>query len=266
MMSLKKISLLVLSLIATSALVACGEEPSDNDPIPDGGPNGTDPGGSDPGTAVDSTPIVQKSTLVGKAYILSFDVQYWTKPGGSIGEELGKYTPKFTFQFRTVDDTLGTFTAVLGTAKNGAQDICNKTYTITGSFGSSAIGATTFTTNSLDVDAIIEGPAVKTLATLRNFTIKGEFFDQGAGYKAGGITAELDGNQIFSIFTKMNPVPTSSNELCSNLFDLGVNCEACSFNAGDEHCLTVEASLFKLNATAGFVINDVGATDQTCLN
>lgn len=263
MMSLKKTSLLVLTLVATCVFWGCGEEPDNENVQQDSGPGG----GTDTSVAtVDSSPIQQLSTLIGKTYILDFAVQYWIKPGGTPGEELGGYTPKFTFEFKTVDEAQNTFTALLGTAKNGAQDICNKTYTITGTLDTSlSTGPTKFVTDPIDIDAIIEGPDVKVLSTLRGFTLNGEFFDQGAGYKAGGIKAELDGGQIFSLFTLMDPVPTSADVLCDNLFNLGVDCEACSTDTTVMHCLTVEAALFKINEAVGLTLVEVAATDQTCL-
>ena len=270
MMSLNNASLLVLSLVTTLMLFGCGEEPSD-DINSTSGDAGVQKGDSDssPGQEVDtsptnSAPISPLSLLVGKKYIVDFDANYWIKPGGDPGKELGGYTPKFAFEFKTVDDTTGAFTALLGTTKNGVQNVCNKTYTLNGTLDSST-GATTFTTTAQDISEIIDGPDVSVLATLRGFTLSGEFYDQGAAYKSGGIMAELDGREIYSLFTLMDPVPANADVLCDNLYNLGVDCEACTLDANVVRCLTVEARLFKIQEAVALTLQEVAATDTSCI-
>ncbi len=266
-MSMKQVVLLVLSLTAMLSLVACGEEPDEG--TPDGGPsNGdTDSNVNSNALCVDNTEVSDVNTLIGQKFILDFKADYWTKPGGDPGQELGSYTPKFAFEIQTVDAATNTFTAILGTAKNGAQDVCNMTYQIAGQLDSTS-GSTVFSTTPLDVQVIIEGPVeegVKVLGTLRGFTIGGQFCNQGEDYKYGKLSAELDGAEIYELFTKMDPVPDSGPKLCENLNALGVICEECSFEAGTRLCLGVEAALFQISNSTTLTFQEVAATDTSCL-
>ena len=249
----------MLSLFTLLAVLpSCGDEPR-SDEKGDGGPNGGDTG-TETGSELpaDNTPVSPLTQLVNKTYVLKIDKTAWTKPSGTAGEELGGFTPTFAFTISAVDEVAMTFTGLLGIAKDdGTQDTCNKTYPITGTLDN-ATGSTTFTitTQPADIQAIIVGPDPypTAKATLRHFTLTGQFQDQGAKYKYGTLESELDGREIFNLFVLMDPVPANPDQLCSNLYSLGTPCEACTFEPATTYCLGVKAEAIKVQTSPTLTI------------
>ena len=140
--------------------------------------------GSDPVEDIfaDTTPIVDKQTLVGRSSLISFNQDYWTQPP-NVGPALGAYVPAFLLTVTTVNSD-GTFEGLLGTAKDdGTQDMCSKTATVAGTLTDTA--STTFSVNAADFDAILTGPmdqtnrvTPKVIASIHGLSLGGTFINR----------------------------------------------------------------------------------------
>jgi hypothetical protein len=265
----KKVALMMLSMIALLGFTpACGEDPDDERTGIDTD-SSTEGGGSDT-TAVDTDPVADLISLVGNVYLLDFPAEHW---GGNIGSEIGPYTPVFAFEILTVDAATGAFTARLASVKNGVQDPCNKTHTLNGTIApvttTTGGAATGFSTVAIDVDTIIEGPVdqttnqpIKASATLHGFTLTGQFINQGAGYKYGVISVELDARDVYSLFVQIPS--TSGEELCEKLGGMNFPCAVCTFEPASTLCMALAAEAFKANISSITLI-DIPEFGAGCL-
>ena len=243
--------------------------PKEIDIDPDGGVDGGIGSDAGPDTESDSDIIddapVPWTSLVGKIYLLDIPNSHWTKPPGLSEENLGGLLPTFAFEILTMNAATGAFTARLGgiDAETGTQDTCTKTYPIEGWVDDD--GATKFVTVPLDIQVVAEGMDLKALATLHDFALTGQFINEGAGYKYGTLATELDGRDIYSLFTLMTPAPTDGDQLCANLNALGIVCEACTFEPTAVQCLSVMAEAFSVSASPTLTLTDIATIDPECL-
>ncbi len=243
----------MLSVLFIIQIISCGTEPDENDSEQ----NDTQDS-EDKDTSVASQ-IDDLSTLVDKAYLIKFDKGYWYSPK-DVGQEVGMYVPGFVFQFKTVSDD-GTFTAIVGTSdEDGKQNVCNKTFSMTGKIENTTetngTDITSFNTDTIDIEAILSGPLdentnknPQTIAPIRNFSIGGIFVDQGNGFKKGTMNALMDFRDIACLFALLSEEDRNADNICGLMYDtLGYNCESCPFDTAVSHCVTMKAELFKASA------------------
>ncbi len=255
--------------LATLLFAACGEDtPADTD-------TGVE---QESDTNVDTTTVTPLDKLLDKAYYIQLDKQYWNKPNNYVGNDIGGRVPPFVFKFTSITPTdaagNGTFTALFGIGnENGTQDLCNKTYEVSGVLSSPAGGSTTFQFNPIDLSMIIEGndedsDGIPTalIAPVYNFSIGGTFVNQGARFKLGTINAVLDSRTVACMFTVLTD-PTPDNFCTRMSSDFGHNCEACSYTGGDSqaYCVTLGAEAFKIDEVVGLAVAPVADFDQTCI-
>jgi hypothetical protein len=266
-MSLKKAALLIVSLAAMLSLVACGDEPTDEPS--DGGRNEN---GTDSGNAQDDlSAIADLNTLVNKSFVVDIDPNYWTQPPG-IGAEIGAYVPKFAFQIKTVDTVGLTFTALMGAAINGAQDMCTQTSLLTGTITTNTAGGNSFAFGPVDLPGmVITGPDpeyIKAEAIIRQFHLSGDFVNQGDKFKNSSLGGVMDLREIAKVFTLISdPNDRTPEGICAQGADLGFVCEECAHDTATPKavsCLTTLSSLFKVNAVE-LMMTDVTAVGAQCL-
>jgi hypothetical protein len=253
-----------LMLIALCALFfsGCGDDPADTD---------TDSEIVD--TNVDTTVVADLQTLVGKSYYILLNQDYWDEPTKDVGPEIGSHIPGFIFTFQSVDSVGMTFTALFGIADAaGIQDPCNKTFDVTGTFGTSPAGSTTFAFNAMEVQMIIAGndedsdvEPTKKVAPVHGFAIGGTFVNQGDRFKSGFIDALIDVRDVACMFTILeDPTPDG---FCSKMAsEFGYACQACAYTGAPagNYCVPLGANAFKIDAgtTALAVDPDL---DMTCV-
>ncbi len=198
------------------------------------------------------------SELVGKTYILDIPSAKWTAPEG-LGSEIVKVQPKYAFQVTAVDESALTFTVLLGTAKNGAQDLCNKTYMIEGTLDAEDM---TFTLGPIDVQTYFVGPQTEAMAVCHDFSVSGQIIDEGAGLVSGEMTAELDARDIYPLFYMASY--TTGEALCADLNANGLSCTECSYESGSDLCLDFTAEDFEVDDSSELTLTQVPAFDESC--
>ncbi len=236
-------------------------------------------------TASEIAPIDLVSRLEGESYFIHPSSGYWNKPNRLLGNELGGRIPPFVFQFSSITPTdtagNGTFVALFGIGReDGTQDMCDKTFEMTGTLTTSARGETSFAFDPFDLRMIIYGndedsDAFPTalVVPVHSFSIGGTLVDRTSDIKQGIIRSELDFRDVACLFAMVNP-PTADN-LCSMIArDYEVECSACSYDGGDgaTFCIPLGAEAFKVDAVLGLTIVPVADFDEascivdTCTN
>ena len=221
-------------------------------------------GCEDSETTIDQPGVVNQglsalSELTGKTYILDIPSAQWTSPAG-LGDEIVKVQPKYAFQVIDIDESALTFTVLLGTAKNGAQDLCNKTYVIDGALNAEDM---TFTLGPIDVQTYFVGPKTEAMAACHDFTISGQIVDEGAGLVSGEMSAELDTRDIYPLFYMANV--SSGEALCTEIASWNMSCADCSYEPDASMCLDFVAEDFEVADSPDLTLTDVPAFDEFCL-
>jgi hypothetical protein len=222
-------------------------------------------GCEDSGTSADQPEGVNQelsalSELAGKTYILDVPSAQWTSPAG-LGEGIVKVQPKYAFQVIDIDESTLTFTVLLGTAKNGAQDLCNKTYVIDGALNAEEM---TFTLGPIDVQTYFVGPETEAMTICHDFTISGQIVDDGAGLVSGEMSAELDTRDIYPLFYMTNV--SSGEALCTEIASWNMSCAECSYEPAASMCLDFIAEDFEVADSPDLILADVPAFDESCLD
>lgn len=211
----------------------------------------------------DQSNVVQElsaiSELVGAKYILDIPSAKWTAPEG-LGDEIVKVQPKYAFEVTDVDEAALNFTVLLGTVKDGVQDLCNKTYVIEGKLNAEDM---TFTLGPIDVQTFFIGPETEAMAVCHDFSISGQIMDEGAALVSGEMTAELDARDIYPLFYMASY--TDGAALCADLSANGLDCNQCSYESGSAMCIDFAAEDFSVDDSPDLTLTQVSAFDENCL-
>jgi hypothetical protein len=193
------------------------------------------------GTCRSQADLVARS--VGNAYIVEIGSQQWTLPPGFASDVQGdgpQVYPVFTFQIVTADPGSMTFSALLGTAKNGVQDLRNRTYLMNGTLKDQGDAGLDFTLGPMDIQSIIFGPTANTLATFYRFTLAGRFVAEASRVEYGTLKTAAKASEIYNLFYVA--LPTSGQELCQQfVVQANYQCTACPGAPSVALCLEFEA-------------------------
>jgi hypothetical protein len=194
------------------------------------------------GTCRSQAELVARS--VGNAYVVDIGSEQWTLPPGFASDVQGygqEEYPVFTFQIVAADPGAMTFSALLGTTKNGVQDVRNRTYLIGGTLKDQGDAGLDFTLGPMDIQSIIFGPTTNTLATFYRFTLTGRFAAEASRVERGTLTTAAKASEIYNLFYVASPM--SGQELCQQfLVRSNYQCIACPAEPTVALCLEFAAA------------------------
>jgi len=205
---------------------------------------------------------------IGKSYVIHIGTEQWTEPPGFAEsvEENGEdgVAPVFAFTIQAADLSSKTFSVLLGTWRDGVQDPCNRTYLMSGTFDPRGDDGIAFQLGPKDIQSIIFGPTINTLATFYGFTLSGRFVDRAQGVDGGALQFVGKASEIYNLFY-LAP-STSGQELC-DLFAAYAQypCQACPSEQDAPLCLPFEAVNFSFSVVPGLALRGVGDFNAECI-
>ena len=205
------------------------------------------------------------SGMVGRKYIVAISSGQWSQPPGFAGalddhHDYSQVYPVFAFEVEQVDPSSMTFTALLGTAKDGVQDTRNRTYRMNGSLTNGGDDGIDFVLGPADIQSIIFGPTTNRLASFYGLTLTGRFVGQGRMVDHGSLEAVMKASEIYNLFYK--PPSTSGEDLCGFFATyVQYDCKACPFDPSISLCLTFEADDLSFPIASNLVFAEVASFD-----
>jgi hypothetical protein len=200
----------------------------------------------------------------GKTYLLSVPEKHWTKPSRDIGGEIAPFVPQFLL---AIGGSGSNLTVTVATAKtDGSQDTCNQTQQSTLSdsqYPDSQIVVSEFPMlfQQLD-DTVTPNETITLRSTLHDLTFT-NVLPGDSPATAGSLAVTADIAELYPLFIKVLPKPTTADSVCSTVAStLGWSpavCPQCTFN-GTSYCLNLGA--VQLGATlATATVKSVSAAD-----
>ncbi len=215
------------------------------------------------------------SLLSGQKYIVDIDSRQWAEPPGfaaalDADDNYEGVYPVFAFQISSVDPQTMTFTALLGTVRNGLQDRGLMTYEMHGALEIIDEDTVAFTLGPTDVQSIVFGPTPptgeqnRTIAWYYGLTLTGRFGARGSEIHDGNLLAVLDAREIYSLFYLADA--QNGEDLCDALeMSSAYACRFCP-NAWKVHlCLTFRAESLAFPNAPGLTLNPVAGFDSKYL-
>lgn len=203
--------LLLTSLLAPLA-IGCGSDSKD-------------PGGSE-GPAWEGT------------YLIDIPQTAWVEPEG-IGEDVGLFVHQFILDVEGVSAT--EYSVTMGPAKDGAQDTCSKTATVsaTGTPPNLTIGPVEFELFLPAAEgATMEFADYKVIARIPDFTLTNVLPDGDTPAEAGELSATADARDLWPLFYQV--LSANPDTVCGTIEQAGgAPCVACDDD--EPYCLTMVA-------------------------
>lgn len=194
-------------------------------------------------------------------YLLTISEGRWSEPRG-IGRDIADFVPQFLI---AMEPSGSGYEVMLGTALDGAQDMCNPTTVVeaeAGSYPDVQIGPLDL---PLHVKHVTEDITVN--STVYDFTLTDILPNGDALAEEGELSAIMNFGELYPLFTiAVNPDPDS---LCTALTDSypDASCDPCPLSPDDPYCLSLKA--VRLGATPSDLSIepvDAGSVAPSCLD
>jgi hypothetical protein len=203
------------------------------------------------------------SGLVGNSYILRISREQWTRPpmlAEVVHNDTGMDYPVFAFRVLQANPATRTFSTLVGTMRDGLQDMRNKTHVVGGTIAGGGDGTLSFELGPMDIQTILFGPESNTLANYYGFTLTGRFTAQGQYADHGTFDTVMKASEIYNLFFLV-PI-TSGDELC-RLFSqyARYDCTACPAEPSTPLCLPFQALDFSIAIAPDLVLREVADFD-----
>jgi hypothetical protein len=202
---------------------------------------------------------------VGNAYIVEIASQQWTLPPGfAVAVERDvpdrQIAPVFAFQIVAADARSMTFTALLGTAKDGVQDPRNRTYLLAGTLVDQGSAGIAFSLGPTDIQSIIFGPTTNTLATFYQFTLTGRFAAEASRVEDGTLATVAKASEIYNLFYLSSS--TSGQQLCDQFATYAdYQCQPCPSAPTLTLCLAFAADTLAFPVVPGLGLDAIDDFD-----
>ena len=211
------------------------------------------------------------SQLSDQKYIVDIDSKQWAEPPGfaaalDADDNYEGVYPVFAFQISNVDPRAMTFTALLGTVRNGIQDRGLETYEMQGTLEIIDEETAAFTLGPTDVQSIVFGPTPptgegkRTVASYYGLTLTGLLGARGSEIHDGNLSAVLDAREIYTLFYLTDA--ENGEDLCDTLdTSSAYACLSCPFARKVHLCLTFRAESLAFPNAPDLTLNPVAGFD-----
>ncbi len=202
----------------------------------------------------DSGDPSQGPSFAGHTYLLSIPRGAWE---GQLGSEVSDSVPEFVLK---VEAGSGGYDVMLGTAREGEQDMCNKTATVSasGSYPSFQLGPVDY---RIYVRHPVQAIAVDAMAY--GLTMTDILPTEDMPASEGTLSAMMDAREIYPLFPAIAPEPTP-DRVCETVAneELG-QCEACP-DDGEEYCLELSATYLGADEVNDLDLQPVDSVPASC--
>lgn len=214
---------------------------------------GDDGGGDDGGTNTGTTGGTGDQSFAGQSYALHIGAGDWLD---DIGGDVSDNVPDF---WMTIGGSGSSYEVTLTTARDGAQDMCNKTQTVSASsnpYPGFDLGPTDF---QLYLKHAVQPVAVQ--ATAMDLTMTDVLPTGAAAAEANSLTATLDAREVYPLFVALTPEPTPDRLCDTILSENRGECKPC--RDGQPYCLEMRAGYLEATPQA-ISITPVSTPDPAC--
>jgi hypothetical protein len=197
-------------------------------------------------------------TWIDHTYLLDVPNTSWSKPTPRIGSEIGDFVPNFVLE---VSKGEGSQLAVtLGTAVDGAQDLCNPTTVVNADadYPSIQVGPSEFPLHIKHLTA-----DVTVNATAYDLSLTDVLPNKDTASREGVLSATLDTRELYPLFTLL-PAP-SPESVCAALESFDAPCQPCPADR-ELFCLTIQANyLGAIETSLALEAVEAANVDASCL-
>ena len=195
---------------------------------------------------------------VGQTYLLEIPSTRWSEPP-ELGTEIGEFVPQFVLDVQSSSGT--TLDVMVGTAKDGQQQMCNPTAHLEGT--SAAPPEVQIGPGEFPIYLRNEDHDITVNATVHDLTITNVLPDGETLAEEGELQAVMDVRELYPMFVLlMSPTP---DRVCTAMEDVVGGCEPCPHD-GETYCLTIKATYLGATQLTDFALEPVDASsvDASC--
>jgi hypothetical protein len=202
------------------------------------------------------------SHWAGKTYLLDIPSKHWTQPSKDVGGEISPFVPQFLIGISGSGSSL---TATVATAKDGVQNLCNRTQQT--AFSESNYPASQFVLGEFPMtiqelnDKVTPNETITVHPTLHDMTFTNVL--PGGETDEQGFTVTADIAELYPLFIRVDPQPPTTDSVCNALSAADSACQACAFN-GKTTCLTLGAVQLEATPSSTTIkqvsVGDIAAT------